>query len=64
MEAELEQTKQYYQKRIREIEDKYKYNGAGAKKDDKKEKKDKKEDKGDKKDKKDKKDDKKQEVME
>jgi chromosome segregation ATPase len=61
LEGELEQTKLYYQKRIRELEDKYKYGGATSakdKKDDKKDKKEKKEKKDDdKKDKKDKKDD-------
>jgi hypothetical protein len=61
LEGELEQTKLYYQKRIRELEDKYKYGGATSakdKKDDKKDKKEKKE-KKDKKAKKDKDDDKK-----
>jgi predicted nucleic acid-binding Zn-ribbon protein len=42
LEDELEQTKQYYMKRIREIEDKHKYGGAATtskdKKDDKKDK--------------------------
>ena len=59
LEGELEQTKLYYQKRIRELEDKYKYGGATSAKDNKDDKKDKKEKKekkdDDKKDKKDKK---------
>ncbi len=58
LEGELEQTKLYYQKRIRELEDKYKYGGATVAKDKKDDKKDKKEKKDDgKKDIKDKKDD-------
>lgn len=40
LEGELEQTKLYYQKRIRELEEKYRYGGAAKeKKEDKKDKK-------------------------